>query len=242
MNIKKFILDVIFPIRCLSCGKYEKWICPDCAQQIKLVENQVCPVCKKIFTPNGKLCFSCRATNSLDGILVASFYREKKNKTLLAELIHYYKYRFIQEIGIDLGKILEKSILNSSLTLPDLILPVPLHQKRLRFRGFNQALIMANYLGKNLTPGLEIKVCENLIIRNRNTPPQMKIKNRHQRKTNVQNAFMIDKQVLQKNPLKDKIVFLIDDVATTGSTLFECAKILKKNKVKKVYGVVLARQ
>ena len=157
-------------------------------------------------------------------------------------MIHYYKYRFISEIGNDLAKILEKSIISSSLPIPDLILAVPLHKRRLRWRGFNQSLIMALYLGENLTPGLPIKVLDELILRNRDTKPQVKIKNKLQRKTNVRNAFILESEILKQNPIKEKNILLVDDVATTGSTLFECAKVLKKYGAKKVYGVVLARQ
>jgi ComF family protein len=242
MNLQKFILDLLFPIQCIACDKYGDWICTECFEKIKILSEQTCPLCKKIFTKNGELCFSCKEDNPLDGILVASLYRERKTKTLLAKLIHYYKYRFISEIGISLGKILEKSILQSSLPLPDIILPIPLHKRRLRWRGFNQSLLMAQYLGENLTPGLSILVTDELLLRHRHTRPQMQIKNKLQRKINVSQAFVLDPEKIKDHLLKDKTIFLIDDVATTGSTLFECAKVLKKNKVKKVYGIVLARQ
>ena len=242
MDIKRFILETLFPIRCIACDKYGAWICEKCLQEVKILPEQTCPACKKNFTANGELCFSCNGSVPLDGILIASLYREKKQKTLLAKAIHYYKYRFIPEIGISLGKILEKSLLRSSLPLPDIIIPVPLHRRRLRWRGFNQALIMARYLGENLTPAMEIAVSDEIILRRRHTRPQMEIKNKHRRKINVTDAFILNKDISKKISLKGKTVLLIDDVATTGSTLFECAKILKKNKVKKVYSAVLARQ
>lgn len=242
MNIKKSILDVIFPIRCISCSRYDKWVCKKCLDKVILQKEQLCPICKKIPNLNGEVCFSCKEARGIDAILVASFYRQAKKKTLLAELIHYYKYRFAVAIGRSLGRILKKSILSSSLPLPDIIIPIPLHPRRLRWRGFNQSLIMAQYLGENLTPGFVIPVSDNLLLRNRYTKPQMEIKNRRQRKINVNNAFSIDTKGLKKLPLKNKIVLLVDDVATTGSTLIECAKVLKKSGAKKVFAVVLARQ
>ncbi|MEF3691625.1 MAG: double zinc ribbon domain-containing protein [Candidatus Moraniibacteriota bacterium] len=242
MSIKKFILDTLFPIRCIACDNYDFWICPECFEKIKILSDQICPECKKVFTKNGEFCFACRGKNPLDGILVASIYRENKKRTVLAKLIHHFKYRFIPEIGIDLAKVLEKAILKSTLPLPDAIISVPLHSRRLRWRGFNQALEMARYLGKNLTPGFPIPVVENLLLRQRDTRPQMEIKNRNARQNNVAQAFTLDQELFKKYRLRQKTVFLIDDVATTGSTLNECAKVLKEKKVKKVYAVVLARQ
>jgi ComF family protein len=173
--------------------------------------------------------------------LVSSFYRINKEKTILAKLIHYYKYRFVSDIGLSLGKILEKSVLLSSVPLPEMIVPVPLHSRRLRWRGFNQSLLLAQYLGKNLTPGLEIPILDKALRRNRYTKPQMEIKNRQKRELNTKDAFGFDKKFDTKK-LKGKNIFLIDDIATTGSTLFECAKVLKNKGAKKVYGIVLARQ
>lgn len=242
MDIKKIILDIVFPIRCISCDDYGDWICPRCLLKIKILSDQTCPLCKRIFTENGAPCFACKKDTALDGVLIASFYKEKKQKTLLAKMIHFYKYRFIPELGQSLGKVLEKSIIQSTLPLPDVILPVPLHPRRLRWRGFNQSLIMADYLGQNLTPSLIIPVSDKIVLRNRYTPPQMHIKNKIERTKNVKDAFIINQIEFDNLSLKDKIIYLIDDVATTGSTLSECAKILKRNKVKKVYAVVLARQ
>jgi len=242
MDIKKYILDTVFPIRCISCNRYNKWVCKKCLAEINIQKEQVCPICKKVSNSNGEVCFSCKDAQCIDGVLVASFYRQAKKKTLLAELIHYYKYRFIIDIGQSLGEILRQALLTSTLPLPDIIIPIPLHPRRLRWRGFNQSLIMAHYLEKNLTPGFTIPVSDQLLLRNRYTKPQMEIKNRYQRRSNVSKAFIIDKENLKKVPLKNKIVLLVDDVATTGSTLFECAKVLKKSGAKKVYEVVLARQ
>jgi len=242
MNIKDFILDMIFPIHCIACDKIGAWICDECFRKIILKNEQVCPLCKKSFTANGETCFSCRYESDIDGVLVASFYRKDKAKTILAKLIHYYKYRFISDINLPLGKILEKSILLSSLKLPDIIVPVPLHHRRLRWRGFNQSQLLAHYLGINLTPGLEIPVFKNIILRNRYTLPQMQVKNRLDRKNNVKGAFIFNKKEFHSKQIKDKNILLVDDIITTGSTLFECAKVLKKNGAKKAYAIVLARQ
>jgi len=246
MKLKKFrhfILDTLFPIQCVACDKNDCWICEDCLNKISLKNQQVCPICKQRATPNGKTCFDCQEKYALDGLLVASFYRKHRHKTVLLKLIHYYKYRFISNLQKPLGKILLKAILNSSLHLPDFIVPIPLHPRRLRWRGFNQAELLANYLSKNLTPSFEITLGKNIILRNKYTQPQMKIHHRKYRLSNLKGAFELNKKSNYFKAIKNKNILLVDDIATTGSTLFECAKILKQQgKVRKVYGVVLARQ
>ncbi|HFC77051.1 MAG TPA: ComF family protein [Candidatus Moranbacteria bacterium] len=241
-NFKKFLLDTLFPIECLSCNKSDDWICDDCLNKISIKNHQTCPLCKQIETPNGNTCFDCREKFSLDGLLVASFYRRNKHKTILAQLIHFYKYRFVSELNNPLGEILKKAFLNSNLILPDFIIPIPLHHRRLRWRNFNQSKLLANYLSVNLTPGFKIDLLENVIIRKKYTQPQAKIKNRQQRIKNLQGIFAINKNSTDFKLIKNKTILLVDDVATTGSTLFECAKALKQNHVKKVYAIVLARQ
>lgn len=235
-----FILDTLFPITCLSCGKNGEWICDKCLAKIPLKIDHVCPLCEKKITPDGRICFECRKHSALDGLLTATSYKND----IIPGAVHNYKYRFVEDLHVPLGEILTRAFLDSALTIPDLIIPVPLHPRRLRYRGFNQAKLLANYLSDNLTPGFSISVASNLIIRHRYTSPQMKIKNYHQRKKNLEGAFAINKNLSRKNRrvLKDKRVLLVDDVATTGATLFECAKVLKKAGAKEVIALVIARQ
>lgn len=241
-KFKKFILDTLFPIHCISCDKYGNWICEDCLKKISLKKHQTCPICKQKQTLNGATCFDCKNKHTTDWLLVASFYRRGKKKTILAELIHYYKYRFIDELSNPLGEILVKAFLSSSLTLPDLIIPIPLHPRRLRWRNFNQSKLLAKYLSEELAPNFKITVIENAIIRKKYTQPQASIKSHRRRINNLQGAFAINNNPKLTKLLKNKNILLVDDVATTGSTIFECSKILKQNQVKKVYALVLARQ
>ncbi len=255
-KIKDFILDTLFPINCINCGKENTWLCGDCLSRLPAKLEQFCPICEKNITPDGRVCFFCRKKSDLSGILVASSY---KNKTV-SSAVHYYKYRFVESLKAPLGEILARAYLNSRLSVPDLIFPVPLHKRRLRWRGFNQAESLANHISRNLTPGFDIPVINNLLIRKRFTHPQMKIKNYFRRKNNIQNAFALNKKFSipknqaaaffsdsckrqpPKNLLKDKTVLLVDDIATTGATLFECAKVLKQNEAKEIFAIVIARQ
>ena len=139
-----------------------------------------------------------------------------------------------------MGEILLQTVAKNELPVPDLIIPIPLHPRRLRWRGFNQSEKLADFLGKNLTPGFPILVGNNMLTRTKYTVPQMKIGNYQERKRNVSGIFLITD--ICKQAFRDKKILLIDDVATTGATLFEAGKILKENGAKKVFGAVIARQ
>jgi competence protein ComFC len=242
-NIHKIILDTLFPIRCLHCGDGDIWICSRCFGKIKMLSAQVCPYCEKINIPGGAVCPRCKEKFlgknipvPLDKMVVATKYKESD----ISRLIHFFKYRFISDLSEALGKLMVKSLIENNLPLPDLIIPVPLHKRRLRWRGFNQAELLANYISANLAPGLEIPVANDIISRKKYTVPQMKIRNYSKRKKNLQNVFVIDKD--KKNIIADKKILLVDDVATTGSTLFECGRSLKANGANKIYASVIARQ
>ena len=229
-TIQQVILDGLFPIRCLGCGKFDEWICVNCHSTLPILTDQHCPVCKKHVTLNGVVCPQCHETTkkSFDGVFVASYYHDK----LLKKTIHYYKYHFVKNLSEPLALLLAQSIQNSTLATPDIIIPVPLHKRRYRWRGFNQASELAKKLD------LQISVITDILIRVRYTVPQVKMKNKNKRQKNLNNAFIVK----NKSQVIDKNILLIDDVMTTGATLKECAKALKTAGAKTVYCLVLARE
>lgn len=244
--IKKFTLDTLFPVSCLSCGQPDTWLCQKCSEKIANLPTQVCPYCEKINTPTGAICPNCKlkslqrkASFPLDNLIVATRY----TRSNIARLVHAFKYNFVPDLGFPLSELMRKALLDNHLPLPDFILGVPLHPRRLRWRGFNQAEILARHLSANLSPGLPIPIINDLIIRKKFTPPQMKIKNYQARKNNMQNSFSLsDSYSSEKEGVKNKKILLVDDISTTGSTLLECAKVLKNAGARKVYGAVIARQ
>jgi len=233
-NIKLFSLDICFPIRCLGCQTENSWLCEICLQKIQLRDQQVCPVCEKILTPVGQSCFSCKRKSPLAGILVACDYQNQ----LISQGVHFFKYRFIDRLAEPLAEVMLRAMHGCELPLPELIIPIPLHPRRLRWRGFNQSQLLTAYLAKNLLPNLELETTDKILLRQRYTQPQMKIKNQHHRQQNVYEAFVVH------NPekIRGKKILLVDDIATTGSTIFECARVLKEAGAKEVYAVVIARQ
>lgn len=229
------ILDTLFPIHCIGCDAPLEYLCPACLAAFPRRMRQRCPTCLKTATPHGEVCFACFGINFLDGLYAASLYRSP----LVAKSIHTYKYRFVPGFADPLGHWLSDRVSESDLPLPDICVPVPLHSRRLRFRGFNQSILLAKALTDTLTPGLTIPLLEHVLIRTRFTKPQMKTKTREERLGNLKNAFAITEENIPC--IQNKTIWLIDDVATTGSTLEECAKVLKASGAKKVFGIVLAR-
>lgn len=228
-------LDALFPISCLGCGAPEKFLCNSCLSIFPSRLKQRCPTCLYATTPRGEVCFACLGKNYLDGLFAASHYRDP----LVSESIHTYKYRFIPALAKPLGIWLAEKIIEADLPLPDIYIPVPLHSRRLRFRGFNQSELLADALSDILTPELDLLVLKNCLLRSRYTKPQMKTISREERLGNLKDAFTLAKE--NAKIIKEKNVWIVDDVATTGITLEECARVLKKSGAKSVFGIVLAR-
>jgi ComF family protein len=229
------ILDTFFPISCLGCGAPHNFLCDDCLNLFPRRLRQRCPTCLKATTPRGEVCFACLGENYLDGLFAASHYRHP----LVSVSIHTYKYRFIPAFAKPLGVWLATIIIENDLPLPDIFIPVPLHRRRLRFRGFNQSELLADALSDALVPELALPVMKNCLIRQRYTKPQIKTESREERLGNLKDAFVFTPE--NAGLVKGKTVWLVDDVATTGITLEECARVLKTSGAKNVFGIVLAR-
>ena len=233
-KIFEFILDTFFPIHCLGCKKEGVWLCENCQAKIKIRDEHCCPICEKMVTPSGRTCLACKNKHSLDGLIVASSYAQPS----IANAVHLFKYRFVSDLHVPLGNLLVTVLQKTEIPLPDVIVPVPLHKRRLRWRGFNQSALLANHLASKLLPATKIDVAENLLVRNRYTIPQMGIKEYKNRQQNITGAFSVS----NIESVKDKTFLLVDDIATTGSTLFECARVLKDAGAKEVFAIVIARQ
>lgn len=236
-NLENFILDIILPKKCLHCQKEKIFLCPDCFKLIQLNSFQVCPVCEKSLTEKGEICRYCKTLKPpLDSLTVAVNYED----SLISKLIHSFKYKFIEELSEPLTELLIKTIKKNKLFIPDLIIPVPLHPLRLRWRGFNQSELLAQNLAQKLLPNLSIEVDSTTLKRVKYTLTQAHLKNAKERQENIQNAFEVDLNSLEK--IKNRRILLIDDICTTGNTLFECATELRKLKPKTIQALVVGRK
>lgn len=230
IKTRDFILDLLFPIECLACGMEGEWICGRCFKKLKKNEYQYCFGCKREFS-FGKICIRCKDEYCINRILIAADYDDK----IVNRLIIAFKYKFAKGISSLLADFLISFLINlknSGLNLSGcLIVPVPLSEKRKRWRGFNQAEEIARPVAEYFN--LEFAV--NALQRIKHTRPQVKL-SEAERKRNLVGCF-----TWRGGNLSGKKILLVDDVATTGATLNECAKVLKQSGAKEVWGLVVAK-
>ena len=187
----------------------------------------LCPRCGKP-QPSGILCPGCVSWQAeIDGI--RSPFRFDG---LMRQAIHQLKYRNLRALTVPLAELLNDYLTANPLP-GEVLVPVPLHPRRLRERGHNQSQRLAEELS-NLT---NLPVTGDCLIRKHHTPPQARTATVEERRSNVTNAF-----TCVNDRLQDKQVLLIDDVSTSGATLDACAKALKTAGATSVWGLVLARE
>lgn len=215
----KTLIDIIFPKKCINCQKEGDFLCLKCFKKIPINKNS--PIRFK----NKKY--------KLDELIIVSYYQNP----ILKNVIYRYKYDFIQNLSSSLVSLIKIKAPFLKTNKNAILIPVPIHKKRLKWRNFNQSAILAQKLSQDLN----LLILENLIIRKKYTIPQAKLKNTKERKNNLKNVFVTNKEI-DKNLIKNKTVILIDDIYTTGATMQECAKIIKKQfRPRKIIGLVLAK-
>lgn len=234
-KIKDFFLDLLFPKICLGCQKEGSYLCHFCLEKIPLTDKFVCPVCGKI-SLYGRTCKNCQKKIYLNGLITATSYKNP----IVNQAIKLLKYKYVKDLAKPLAKIMIKLIKNSQFLINNfsqpissfLVIPIPLHQKKYLRRGFNQAELLAKEIANEF--GLNLKT--DLLIKIKKTKDQVDLE-KEKRLVNIKDAFVVK----NKKEIKDKIIFIIDDVTTTGSTINEAAKVLKKSGAKEVWGIVIAK-
>jgi len=208
------LLDLVFPPRCVGCGRGGHWFCPVCVAAI-------------VPAPNRR-----DGLEPLVGLWVAGLYEDP-----LRLAIHALKYEGRRQVAGPLGRILAETYRRqnkgSARIRFDAILPVPLHPKRQAERGFNQSALLARGLGR----GVGLPLREDVLLRSRHTPQQAGL-DAANRRANVAGAFACQ----SGHPaLAGKALLLVDDVCTTGATLAACAEALRAAGAREVWGLTLAR-
>ena len=216
---------VIYPKVCLYCndvGHNEMDLCERCFQNLPWVEY----ACQRCALPlpnsNSSLCGACANRELYFDYASAPFQFDD----FIRDAIYQFKFNQKLNQGKLLAQLLLQHIEGQQLEIPDLIIPVPLHKKRMQQRGYNQALEIARIVSKYIGSELDYKA----VYRNRDTSVQMDLPAK-QRHKNVKGAFSVKKN---STVFKNKHVCILDDVMTTGNTVNEMAKCLKKIKVSKV--------
>lgn len=219
-----FLLDILFPRQCFGCGKWGSYLCERCTKtKIDYIDPQVCPYCE-CASLDGLTHPGCIEPNGLDGMFVLAHYRD-----LITQVIHEIKYQGVFTASDEVAGLIQKNYHGNFKF--DYLVPVPLSKKRERIRGFNQA--------EKLAKALQFKPAVNLLVRTKDTKPQFDL-SFDDRKKNVKDVFALNPNLLTRS-LSNLSFCLVDDVATTGSTLFECAKLIKKSGAEKVYAITIAR-
>jgi ComF family protein len=220
-------LDLFFPQWCVGCGKEGVLVCPACAQSLPIVAPPLCPLCG-LSQPSGVLCPNCISWQaSIDGIR-APF----RFEGTVRQAVHQLKYRNIRSLSEPLAHLLIEYV-NRHPVPGDVLVPVPLHTKRVKERGYNQSALLAAELGK--LSGLPI--VDDSLERRVATSPQARTATVDERRKNVSDAF-----VCRDQRLRDRQVILIDDVSTSGATLNACASALKQSGAASVWGLTVARE
>lgn len=226
-KLKGMALDLVFPQWCIGCGKEGGFLCSSCCQSLPRVMPPLCPRCGKP-QPGGILCAGCVGWQTeIEGI--RSPFRFDG---VMRQAIHQLKYRNLRAIAVPLAGLLADYLIANPVP-GDVLVPVPLHQKRLRERGYNQSELLARELGRMVN----LPVVEDCLIRQRHALPQARAANVAERWSNAADAFTCGNHKLQ-----DRQALLIDDVATSGATLDACASALKAAGASSVWGLTLATE
>ena len=228
---KETVISLFFPRRCPVCGDvvhpFGQFICPECVKKLSPVKQPVCHRCgKEIVSAAAEYCPDCmRRKRTFERNFALLNYDDTARRSMAAvkykgrrEYLAFYS----QAVCLRYGRIIRRAA-------PDVIVPVPVHPSRERQRGFNQAELLGDHIGKQLG----IPVCPDGLRRVKKTLPQKEL-NQEERLKNLQQAF-----VPGNLPEGTRTVLLVDDIYTTGSTMEACAQALKVMGAEKIYGVTL---
>ena len=204
MQFYEKILKIIFPEACGICGTLGEYICPNCYQKIKkyYINNK--------YNKNKSEFYLLKYENEIRKLLIDYKFNDKS-----------YLYKTFSKLIIK-----NKNALDF-IKKYDIIIPVPLHKKRLNERGYNQSELVI----KNITKELKIqeKLKTNILIKKRHTDPQSTKKGK-ERKNNVKGAYIIKNE----EDIVNKKILIFDDIVTTGNTYKECKKIIERYDIKEV--------
>jgi ComF family protein len=223
--VGRSFLDLLYPPRCVGCGYHESWFCATCLASVDLLRPPICARCGQSVS-KGRLCPSCsKVTPQIDAIRSVVYFTGS-----LREAIHHFKYRNLQALAYPLGGLLVDYWRSNPLPA-DLLAAVPLHSRREQERGYNQARLLAEVVGR----AVGLPVLKGGFWRRRETQPQVDLTGA-ERKANVYGAF-----VCESEQVAGRRVVLIDDVCTTGATLEACSVALQRAGAASVWGLTLAR-
>lgn len=208
------VLDFLFPPACVVCGKINKdWLCENCKKRIKRLE---------------KFCIIDEKDKKFERLLYIFKY-----ESLIRKLMLQYKFSGKAYIYNFFANVIIGNEENTELLKKyDMIIPIPMHIKKQKKRGYNQTEL----IGEKISEKLNIPCYSNLFKKIVNTKTQSKL-NGKARQKNIKNAFFLENELIVEN----KNIILFDDIFTTGATVNECSRILKNAGAKEILVMVLAK-
>jgi len=241
------LFATVFPAECRLCDApllniSRVPVCPDCLKKVRPIEGATCQICgERLLSPHGRAevearCGLCRRVEM--PFLKAAAYGGYDAE--LRDLIHLFKYQRMRPVAQILGHYLAQAMATLPLRVGEdsaVLVPVPLHAGKLRERGFNQAEEIARAAMEELQQrGWRLALSASALERQRGTVTQTGL-TRHQRRANVRGAF----RLRRAEAIAGRDIILVDDVYTTGTTLMECARVLRRAGAARLWVVTVAR-
>lgn len=226
-QLKGKAVALLFPLHCLGCGREGDFFCDSCRHALPRLLPPLCAKCGRPLVQDER-CPACQKWHlEISGICSPFLF-----EGVMRQAILQFKYHNFKALALPLAQLLAEYLAAKPLPAENIV-PVPLHPRRLRGRGYNQSALLAWELGKltNLT------VVEDTLLRLRDTPAQVKAPSAEIRRNNVAGVF-----ACRDRKLEGKQILLIDDVCTTGATLDSCAIALNRAGASSVWGLTLARE
>jgi ComF family protein len=215
IEIKNFILDMLFPIKCIGCSVKNEILCINCIKKISLSEREI----------EGDIwaVFDYKDPVVKKAIWEMKYHHKRYIGDKLGQLLYEYMIEDISDIKMDVSG---RSIY---------VVPTPISNSKTKVRGYNQALVIAKGFCSSGESGV-MELQNGIVFKKVDTIPQAKITNRKRRLENVRGVF----EVKDAEAVRGRTIIVIDDVTTTGGTMLEMMKVLKKAGAKKVYGFAVA--
>jgi ComF family protein len=223
----KNALEIIYPLRCGGCGARGFVICPECIEDFRTVEEaSTCPVCGR-WTGKRIMCGECidKKRGFQEGHY--GFYFENR----LRDALHAFKFERRKDVGKFLISLIREKIAGLSEVV-DAIIPVPVTEKRLKERGFNQSFIISEEISKIISR----PVLHSTLLKIRETRDQFTL-SKDERRKNIKGVFAVK----NGTGIGGKRILLVDDLFTTGYTVREASRALFKEKAERVIVFALAR-
>lgn len=218
-------LDLLFPPACVGCGQEGAYLCEACRASLPVTEPPACPRCARPLDAH-EACGPCSTHPLRIHGIVAAF----RMDGVARDMVHRLKYDNLRVLAPQMASLMVEHC-GQIASLADVVVPVPLHAKRERSRGYNQALLLA----RGVSAGLGLPLETHCLRRLKDTPAQARLDHIETRRVNISSAFQAD------DALAGKRVLLVDDVCTTGATLEACALALADVGALEVRGLVFAR-